>query len=167
VTELRPGLTLDEIASIEREFGFCFADDHRALLMTAHSVGGRLPNWRDGDREQLREMLAWPVEGVLFDVRHNDFWYDGWGERPESMEESLATARGFLLDAPRLIPVYGHRYLPAGRGTEGHPVLSVWQTDIIIYGADLASYLRHEFGGEPLKLDGVRATAAFWKDVVQ
>ena len=27
----------------------------------------------------------------------------------------------------------------------GNPVLSVWQTDIIYYGFDLADYLRHEF----------------------
>ena len=35
-----------------------------------------------------------------------------------------------------MIPVYAHRYLPAGRGTHGHPVLSIWQTDIIVYGTD-------------------------------
>jgi hypothetical protein len=44
-----------------------------------------------------------------------------------------------------MIPVYAHRYLPAGRGTYGHPVLSIWQTDIIVYGTDLADYIDHEF----------------------
>ena len=45
-----------------------------------------------------------------------------------------------------MIPVYAHRYLPAGRGTYGHPVLSIYQTDIIIYGTDLADYIDREFG---------------------
>ncbi len=30
-----------------------------------------------------------------------------------------------------MIPVYAHRYLPAGRGTYGHPVLSIYQTEAI------------------------------------
>ena len=44
-----------------------------------------------------------------------------------------------------MIPVYSHRYLPAGRGSYGHPVLSMYQTDIIVYGTDLANYIDHEF----------------------
>jgi hypothetical protein len=43
------------------------------------------------------------------------------------------------------IPVYAHRYMPAGRGSYGHPVLSIYQTDIIIYGTSLADYIDHEF----------------------
>jgi hypothetical protein len=46
-----------------------------------------------------------------------------------------------------MIPVYAHRYLPAGRGTWGHPVLSIYQTDIIINGTDLAEYVNQEFTG--------------------
>jgi hypothetical protein len=45
-----------------------------------------------------------------------------------------------------MIPVCSHRYLPAGRGTYGHPVLSIYQTDIIIYGTDLADYINQEPG---------------------
>jgi hypothetical protein len=44
-----------------------------------------------------------------------------------------------------MIPVYSHRYLPAGRGTYGHPVLSIYQTDIIVYGTDLPEYITSEF----------------------
>lgn len=43
-----------------------------------------------------------------------------------------------------MVPVYAHRYLPAGRGD---PVLSIWQTDIIIYGTNLADYIDDEVGG--------------------
>jgi hypothetical protein len=35
-----------------------------------------------------------------------------------------------------MIPVYAYRYLPAGRGTWRHPVLSIYQSDI-----------NHEFTG--------------------
>ncbi|BCJ55157.1 hypothetical protein Asp14428_66320 [Actinoplanes sp. NBRC 14428] len=162
---IRPGLSGAELDAVEKEFGFSFADDHRAFLAAGLPTGRGWPDWRDGDRDQLREKLALPVEGVLFDVLENDFWYEGWGPRPAAPGTALAVARGFLVTAPRLIPVYSHRYLPAGRGGSGHPVLSVMQTDVILYGADLADYLRREFGGAAPALDGVRATVAFWRNL--
>jgi hypothetical protein len=45
----------------------------------------------------------------------------------------------------RLIPIIGHRYLLAEPATAGYPVLSVYQSDIIVYGADLHDYLVFEF----------------------
>jgi hypothetical protein len=59
-----------------------------------------------------------------------------------------------------MVPVYSHRYLPAGRGTHGHPVLSMHQTDIVYYGIDLPRYIDQEHAAEP------EATVAFWRDLV-
>jgi hypothetical protein len=79
------------------------------------------------------------------------------------------TAR-MLADAPRMVPVYGHRYLPAGRGTFGHPVLSMWQTDIIYYGVDPADYMDRGVGsvdpGQGEDRWRPQATVDFWRDVV-
>jgi hypothetical protein len=161
---LRPGLSDSEIAAVEQEFGISFADDHRAFLHAALPVGRGWPDWRDGDRGQLREKLALPVEGVLFDVAENGFWYEGWGPCPESTADAVVAARRLLVIVPRLIPVYSHRYLPAGHGTSGHPVLSVMQTDIICYGENLTAYLRAEFGGT--RAEPGRASVAFWRDLV-
>jgi hypothetical protein len=61
------------------------------------------------------------------------------------MSTALSTARRHLARAPKMIPVWGHRYLPAGRGTCGYPVLSIWQTDILMFGTDLAEYIAIEF----------------------
>ena len=74
-------------------------------------------------------------------MEHNAFWHPSWGQRPADTEQALSAARQHLSRAPKMIPVWGHRYLPAGRGTYGHPVLSIYQTDIIIYGTDLADYI--------------------------
>lgn len=49
--------------------------------------------------------------------------------------------------APTLIPITGHRYLLAEPCRVGNPVLSVYQADIISYGADLRRYLLIEFAG--------------------
>jgi hypothetical protein len=164
---LRPGLSEAELSAVEDEFGFTFADDHRAFLAAGLPFGRGWPDWRDGDRQALRERLAMPVEGVLFDVTENDFWYGGWGPRPPAEEAALIAARAGLFTAPRMIPVYAHRYLPAGKGTSGHPVLSIYQTDIICYGNNLEDFLHREFGigpgpsGEP-----ARPTVTFWSRLI-
>jgi hypothetical protein len=169
--ELEPGLTATELDRVEERFGLEFADDHRAFLSAGLPVGQSWPDWRDGDVEQLRDRLAWPVEGVLFDVEHNAFWHDEWGVRPADRGEALAVAGKRLLSVPQMIPVCSHRYLPAGRGTFGHPVLSMYQTDIIFYGVDLVDYVRQEFGaGDGLDRNDPRwqphATVAFWRELV-
>jgi hypothetical protein len=69
-----------------------------------------------------------------------------------------------------MVPVYGHRYLPAGRGTFGHPVLSMWQTDIVYYGVDLIDYVHQEFGGPGMNRTDPRrdpqGSVAFWLDLL-
>jgi hypothetical protein len=164
---IRPGLSDAEFAAVESAFGFSFAADHRAFLAAGLPVGRGWPDWRDRDRSQLRERLAWPVEGVLFDIVQNDFWYQGWGPRPVNDDQAVVVARGHLLTAPRMVPVYSHRYLPAGRGPAGHPVLSIYQTDVVVYGADLVDFLREEFGLDLPKKEPVRPTVAFWSRLVQ
>ncbi|MET7285174.1 hypothetical protein [Streptomyces sp. NPDC005573] len=177
--EFEPGLTDAEFERIEREFGFEFADDHRAFLAAGLPVNvppeeGQTwskpwPEWRGGDLDSLRDQLAWPVQGVLLDVEHGSFWYEGWGERPADRAAALDAARRHLLDVPVLVPVYAHRYLPAGRGSSGHPVLSMWQTDIIYYGLDLVDYMHREFDeirGEAGESWKPRATAPFWRDLL-
>jgi hypothetical protein len=177
--EFEPGLTDAEFTRIEREYGFEFADDHRAFLAAGLPVNvppedGQTwfrpwPEWRGGDLDSLRRQLDWPVEGVLFDVEHNGFWDEGWGEHPADGTTALEIARRHLAEAPVLVPVYAHRYLPAGRGSFGHPVLSMWQTDIIYYGLDLVDYVHQEFDGARGAVDeswNPRATVPFWRDLL-
>jgi hypothetical protein len=146
--DIAPGLTDDEFARIEQEYEFEFADDHRAFLAAGLPINPApvWPNWRYGNPRHLRVRLDAPAEGVLFDVQHNALWHPSWGQRPEGASEAITAARQHLNRAPKMIPVYGHRYLPAGRGNHGHPVLSMYQTDIIVYGTDLADYINQEFG---------------------
>ena len=154
--EIGPGLTNEEFTRIERDYDLEFADDQRAFLAAGLPLNrppekGQTwvkpwPDWRDGAPGDLHQQLGWPVRGALFDVENNDLWHPSWGPRPVELSQALSTARRFLAQAPTMIPVYLHRYLPAGRGTYGHPVLSIYQTDIIIYGHNLADYVDQELG---------------------
>lgn len=170
--DIAPGLTDTEFARIEEDYEFEFADDHRAFLATGLPLGrpapgqrSPWPDWRNGDPVDLRERLDWPVEGSLFDVEHNVFWHPSWGPRPADASQALSTARRHLRQAPKMIPVFSHRYLPAGRGPWGHPVLSIYQTDIIVYGTDLADYINQEFGQRFISPDWTPPPMVpFWSD---
>lgn len=113
-------------------------------------------------RRSLAKRLQLPVEGVLFAVEWDRFWHDSWGRRPAQMKHALRTARYHLERAPTLLPICSHHYLPAGRGSFGHPVLSVVRTDVATRGADLADYIAAEFGaGDPRRPDPV-PIIEFW-----
>lgn len=172
-----PGLTDTEFARIEHDYDFEFADDHRAFLTAGLPLNipaekGQTwrkpwPDWRHGDPDELHRQLGRPVEGALFDVEHG-LWLPAWGQRPADTSKALATARRHLAQAPKMIPICGHRYLPAGHGTHGHhPVLSIHQTDIIIYGTDLADYINNDFSGSGwfISADWTPPTMVpFWSD---
>jgi len=174
-----PGLTGVEVATIERDYDFEFAADHRAFLVaglplnTAPQPGQAWrrpwPDWRDGTPSDLRQQLNWPIEGVLFDVEHNAFWHPTWGQRPADTSEALHTARQHLAQTPKMIPICGHRYLPAGHGTCGHPVLSIYQTDVIVYGTDLADYITNDFTSSGWRISEdwtPPPMVAFWSELL-
>jgi len=165
VERLDPGLTDSEITAVEKRFGFIFPPDLRAVLQFALPVGKQFPDWRNGSEEDLTSRMKLPLDGILFDVEHNDdIWPTEWGPRPERMDERFAVVTKLVEFAPKLIPIYSHRYIPAEPHEYGNPVLSVHQTDIIVYGHDLTDYFQHEFG---VPVPGAaRTTKAirFWDD---
>jgi hypothetical protein len=139
------GLADQEVANIENRFDFRFPPDLRAFLQTGLPIGTRFPDWRSPEDSNLQARLDWPRDGILFDVEHDRFWLDEWGSRPESLDEAKRVACDFVAAAPRLIPIFSHRMIPDEPHLPGNPVFSVYQTDVIYYGFDLADYLRHEF----------------------
>jgi len=108
-------------------------------------TGKHFPDWRACDEPHLNDWLNRPREGVLFDVAHNDFWLTEWGDRPSDLAEANVIVNRLIDDAPKLIPIYMHRMMPSEPSTEGNPVFSVHQTDIIAYGVDLTDYFAQEF----------------------
>ena len=85
------------------------------------------------------------LHGIAFDIENSGFWLERWGERPPHLPAALEIARSDFLSWPKLLPLFGHRFLAAEPCRSGNPVFSIMQTDIIYYGADLAHYLMLEF----------------------
>lgn len=145
------GLAEGELVDLERAYAFRFPPDLRDLLAAVHPVGGGWPDWRRrvvtwaNGEHPLEEQFGWIIHGTVFDIEHNNFWWDGWGARPKSLAEAIEVATRSMEKAPKLVPVWGHRFIPSDPPTRGHPVLSIMQTDIVIYGEDLLDYVCHEF----------------------
>jgi len=165
---LDPGLNELELGAAERRLGVAIPPDLRSFLAAAHPMGKGFPNWRELDSPVFQDSLGWPFEGLRFDIERNGFWWPAWGERPSSLSVAFEVAHRFVERAPRLIPVYSHRYLPAEPNMAGNPVFSVYQTDIIYYGRDLRKYLQHEFAnvGYVESITPEPRDVRFWSDLV-
>lgn len=168
------GLSDKEVETIEQTFDFIFPEDLKRFLQTALPVSGSFANWRyainnEKGRQRIINRFCWPLEGMLFDIRNNDFWLDQWGEKPKDFADQKVTAAEELAKQPKLIPIYSHRYMPAEPTTSGNPVFSVYQMDIIHYGVDLADYLANEFRFELPGSFGRIANPIrirFWSDMI-
>lgn len=169
------GLTNAEFEAVEKQYGFSFPPDLREFLSMGLPVSDDFPNWRTGKRSRgdrelpIADLVEWPAVGICFDVEHDGFWMEEWGPRPDNLKEAFKIARLRVKQAPPLIPVFSHRFLPTEPSLEGNPVMSVYQTDIIYYGLDLVSYLTNEFelpvedqengNKEPRRI-------RFWSDII-
>jgi hypothetical protein len=159
---LEPGLSPAELAALQAKWGLALSADHAELLQLGVPVGEGWLDWRAGPDAVISARLRAPVEGLLFDVVHNDFWPASWGARPDDTGRAEERAAAALATWPRLVPLYGHRYLPPGPIAAPSPVLSVVQSDVIYYGRDLLAWVEREFLGVPLPEQPARADLLHW-----
>jgi hypothetical protein len=144
------GYTQTELDDIQAKWGLRFPPDLLALYRERRRVIDhpqfdymRSFDWLTEPDDKIRSAIDWPLEGFLFDVEHG-LWWPEWGEIPEALDERREILRSVFATAPKLIPIYGHRCIPETPHEAGNPVFSVWQMDVIIYGADLEDYIRRE-----------------------
>lgn len=156
---------LDEraIDGIERHWGLRFPADYRLFLRCLHATdlprrgalyaggdefvpaeGPGVYHWRH-DEASIRAALEAVVDGILFDVDNDVLWPEAWGPRPPGVTERERVVRAQVTAAPGLAPIFGHRALVLEPPIPGNPVLSIHQSDIIVYGGDLRGYLLAEF----------------------
>jgi hypothetical protein len=142
------GLSDQEFNTIESTYEISFNIDHKEFLKSGLVTGGRFYNWRDDSDDNItyiREMLQWPLDGILFDIEFSNYWIDAI-EKPASINERKEIFRQwYTLNVPKLIPIFSHRFMCSEPKLSGAPVYSVHQTDIIYYGMNITDYLSKEF----------------------
>ncbi|HCB05259.1 MAG TPA: hypothetical protein DEQ43_13630 [Nocardioides bacterium] len=165
---VEPGLHDSEFERIESSLGFLFGDEHRALLAEVLPVGENWPHWRRLSVAEAQKWLGQPTAGIVFDVRENDFWPAAWGQRPSDRSVAEDVARHQLARAPQLVPIWGHRFVPAAPAPVPSPVFSVWGTDVIYYGDNLLDYVAYEFRTGPRQpTRGGPRRVPFWSDLAE
>lgn len=158
------GYTAVELERAQARFRLAFPPDLISLLRDRRPLDG--PDWNDD--QGVRALLAWPFEGLLFDVENSGLWWTEWGDRPDTAEERAEALRDVVNRAPRLIPIFGHRYLPATPGEAGNPVFSVYQSDVVHYGANLGDYIeREENGWDSKPWPRALREIDFWSELVR
>jgi hypothetical protein len=141
------GISVQGFAAIEEQLGFRLPEDFKYLFANLRDPGGVFFPWATFKKKDYDASIDWIWHTIAFDIEHN-VWLDRWGNRPEALAEALRVARSDFLTWPKLLPIFGHRYLAAEPCGPGNPIFSVYQLDIIYYGADLADYLSIEFLSE-------------------
>ena len=158
------GFDPSEIEKFQKRWGLLFPPDYRRFLEILGApdrplfsaaftdgdelTGDHVPsflNWMS-DEEAIEDALRWPYEGLEFDLEHNDLWLESWGPKPKRLAARKKVLAELVESAPPLIPIMGHRYLLGEPVAPGNPVLSVYQSDIIVYGSTLRSYLLADLG---------------------
>lgn len=95
------------------------------------------------------------------------YWCDDWGEEPEDEKVISEEVRERLKEAPKLLPIYTHRYMPMVLD-ENPPVISIHDLDIIYYGENLEDYLYVEFGNKTqneIHFENI-SPIPFWSDIM-
>jgi hypothetical protein len=95
------------------------------------------------------------------------YWCDEWGEEPIESKEKRKLIIDKIRCAPKLIPIYSHRYL-ASIEVNQNPVFSIAGADVIYYGENLLSYYLIEFGlkqYDTMKCESI-SHIPFWSDLL-
>ncbi|RZB78327.1 uncharacterized protein LOC114374958 [Glycine soja] len=160
------GLSDAELSNIESKLKFSFPPDLRAILQQGLPVSQGFPNWRSSSTQQLQILLNLPASSILRRVSSMRFWHPSWG--PEPSDPTRVIAR-LLHDAPPLVPIYRHCYIPSSPGAAGNPVFHVDNDgDVRLLSFDVAGFFR-EFLAPGTEEPVWAATAArrvrFWSEV--
>jgi hypothetical protein len=164
------GLTKEEIQSIQSRYHIIFPPDLKEFLSISLPISDLFINWRSIEKENIEriyDIINWPLEGIIFDIENNAFWYEKWGKKPETLNEAIEICKIEYAKAPTMIPIYSHRYIPSVPYEIDNPVFSIYQTDIIYYGKNLVDYLLVEFGlkkHQDIKFNKIK-NIEFWTDL--
>lgn len=169
--EFTTGLKEKEIDEIEKLYNIRFPPDLKEFIMFALPISDGFVNWIDTSKENVESItnrLNWPLEGIIFDIEHDEFWMNDWGEKPSTLIGAVNVATMHYNKAPKLIPIYFHRYIPSNPLEKGNPIMSVYQTDIIYYGEHLLSYFLVEFDFKEHKDIDFKniKRIPFWSDII-
>jgi hypothetical protein len=164
-----PGYSKEELDHAQEKWALEFPPDlvEFFLRRRPYCTGDGFFDWTSSLESEIHQLLAWPFNGFWFDVQHNGVWWPDWGSKPDSPALQMARLKEVFRDVPRLIPIYGRRFIPAMPAERGNPVFSVYQTDVFCLGLDLEHWLEVEFEGAAPPPRGSEKEIPFWSQAIR
>src|ERR1700722_6686273 len=68
---------------------------------------------RSSTSEGMTRSIEWVLRGIEVDVESNHVWLERWGRKPDALSAALDIVTQDFQTWPRLLPIYGHRFLAA------------------------------------------------------
>ena len=167
--EFEIGLTVEEIAKIEGIYKITFTKSLKEFLMMALPISKGFIDWRNLNQDNImiiKKIINRPIEDVD-ELAEEVYWCDDWGKEPDNEIDIALVVRERLKSAPKLIPVYGHRYISM-IPEDNPPIISIHDVDIIYYGQNLEDYFEVEFGGKEqgkIEFENINPIP-FWSDIM-
>ena len=156
------GLTNNMLADVEEIYEIRFPASLKVFYSAALpiSVGNmEFPRWDDFSPENIafiRQLMRAPYEWLKRDIEKG-FWLSAWDGKP---------ADELFANAPKLIPIYSHRYLPV-LNHEDPPVISTVGRDTVCYGVSLEDYLLREFCNDGMAFEDIKVPyIPLWSDIL-
>lgn len=167
--QVEAGLTDAEVGKIEKIYGIQFPESLKEFLMEGVPISDGYYNWRNfkaDNIEYIKRVIHHPVK-YIEDYPEEVEWYREWGKEPECVSDRIQIVKKRLKDAPTLLPIYAHRYMPES-SDENPPVISVMGVDIIFYGENLADYFKAELGEKKYSEINCQKIKPipFWSDII-
>lgn len=166
---LEKGLSLSELNKAEKLYQIQFPESLKNFLMIALPISKGFYNWRNTQKSNvqfIKDIMERPFQDIN-EAADIVYWCDDWGVEPTNTMNFASEVRKKLKNAPKLLPIYAHRYMPMVMD-KTPPVLSLHGLDIIYYGKNLEDYLRVEFGDKSqneIEFDSI-PHIPFWSDIM-
>lgn len=139
--EFAVGLSDKEMAIIKQEYGIVFPKELMTFYKEALPISKGFYNWRDKSDinvKNIKRAMQMPIDEVIAGSEEID-WNEEWGEEPIDPNLRKRIISNMALNAPKLIPVYFHRYIAAVEN-ERTPIFSICGTDIIYFAKSVLDY---------------------------
>jgi len=164
-----PGYSKEEIDRVQRRWMLEFPPDLVEFLLRRRPfrLGDGFFDWVRSPEHEIHQLLIRPFSGFWFDVLYNGVWWLDWGPKPDSTVLQMVRLTEIFRQIPKLIPVYGRRYLPASPLKRGNPIFSVYQTDVVCFGENLDHWLDIEFEGAASPSGAPQKEIPFWSQAIR
>lgn len=165
--QFEEGLSENEIIKIQELYQFIFPNDYKIFLKKVLPISVGFYNWRDFSDDNIKyihAVMQEPFNNLRESIK-DIYWCEKWGEEFNKKEQEKIIFEK-INNAPKLIPIFSHRYIPIIDAKES-PIISIRGIDVICYGENLNRYLFNEFvANKPIDLVNSIEYIPFWSDIM-